>query len=74
MNEETINFDEAMSFIARYCDWNPLDDELFQHAAAARLIAAGITGEDLDRLMHQPFCADFPSLQDWIDGIIWPDR
>lgn len=46
-NEETVTFDEAMSFIAGYCDWNPLPNE---NAAARRLIEAGITGEDLDRM------------------------
>ena len=46
-DEETITLDEANSFIADYCDWNPLPDEA---AAARRLIEAGITGEDLDRM------------------------
>ena len=50
MDEETVTFDEALSFIAGYCDWNPLPDET---AAAQRLIEAGIKGKDLDR-MHNP--------------------
>ena len=46
-NEETITMDEALSFIAAYCDWNPPPNE---YLAARRLIADGITGEDLERV------------------------
>ena len=63
-DEEAITLDEAKSFIADYCDWNPLPDE---HAAARRLVEAGITGEDLDR-MHYPGNA---ALQDRIDAILY---
>ena len=64
MAEGTITLDEARSFILEYCDWNPIPDEA---AAARRLIEAGITGDDLDK-MHRPGHAD---LQDRIDAILY---
>ena len=64
LNEDTVTFEEAMSFIAGYCDWNPLPDE---HEGARRLIAAGITGEELDRMM----LPGNSELQDRIDGILY---
>lgn len=66
-NEETVTFDEALAFIANYCDWDPLPDE---HAGARDLIMNGITGEDLDRML-EPGNAE---LQDRIDGILYGVR
>lgn len=66
-NEETVTMDEALSFIAAYCDWNPLPNE---RRAARRLIAAGLTGEELDAA-HDP---DEIELQDRIDGILYREN
>lgn len=65
-NEETITFDEALSFVAGHCDWNPVPSE---HKAARDLIEAGIAGEDLDAL-NEPGNA---GLQDRIDSILYPE-
>lgn len=64
MDEETITMDEAKTFIMHYCDWNPVPDE---NAAARRLIEAGITGEELDRMIDP----GNSELQDRIDRILY---
>lgn len=66
-NEDTITMDEALSFIASYCGWNPVANE---NAAARRLIAAEITNEQLDKL-NLPGNAD---LQDHIDNLLYGDK
>lgn len=62
VDEKTVSRDETLAFIAAHCDWNMLPDET---AAARRLIEAGITNEDLDRMRCNA------ELQDRINAILY---
>ena len=64
INDKTITMDEALSFVIGHSKfWNPANE----FAAARRLIEAGITSAELDR-MSQPGNA---ALQDRINGILY---
>ncbi len=70
---EPITLDEARTFIMHYTGWEPIsedpEDDEADEAAAQRLVAAGVTGADLDAMGYATDCGF--AVQERIDKLLY---